>query len=108
MQIRFAQSRPSNDDALVLFASGSQRPDFDGLGAIGGALDRQRFEVFCYANVRRPDDVTRHLQGLADQWRDISRVPDDRAALPARGRRLGAGRVDLSQRGKGGAGARVI
>ena len=44
MQIRFAQSRPSNDDALVLFASGSQRPDFDGLGAIGGALDRQRFE----------------------------------------------------------------
>ena len=44
MQIRFAQTRPSNDDALVLFARGSQRPSFDGLGPVGGALDRQRFE----------------------------------------------------------------
>jgi predicted O-linked N-acetylglucosamine transferase (SPINDLY family) len=30
--------------------------------------DRQAVEVFCYAEVKRPDTVTAHLQGLADHW----------------------------------------
>ena len=30
--------------------------------------DRQAVEVFCYAEVKRPDKVTAHLQGLADHW----------------------------------------
>jgi protein O-GlcNAc transferase len=30
--------------------------------------DRQAVEVFCYAEVTRPDMVTAHLQGLADHW----------------------------------------
>ena len=30
--------------------------------------DRQAVEVFCYAEVTRPDTVTAHLQGLADHW----------------------------------------
>ena len=44
MQIRFAPSRPTSNDALVLFARGNQRPDFGGLGPVGEALDRQRFD----------------------------------------------------------------
>jgi protein O-GlcNAc transferase len=30
--------------------------------------DRQKVEVFCYAEVARPDLVTTRLQGLADRW----------------------------------------
>ena len=30
--------------------------------------DRQAVEVFCYAEVKRPDTVTAQLQGLADHW----------------------------------------
>lgn len=44
--------------------------------------DRDGFEVFCYANVARPDAVTRYLQGLADGWRDIhGRTDADVAAM---------------------------
>jgi predicted O-linked N-acetylglucosamine transferase (SPINDLY family) len=30
--------------------------------------DRQKVDVFCYAEVTRPDSVTTRLQGLADHW----------------------------------------
>ncbi len=33
--------------------------------------DHEAFEIFCYADVGNPDDVTRRLQPYADQWRDI-------------------------------------
>ena len=42
--------------------------------------DRERFEVFCYANVYRPDQTTARLQRLSDQWRDICGVGDEQAA----------------------------
>lgn len=42
--------------------------------------DRARFDVFCYANVRRPDAMTERLQGLSDHWRDIVRLEDDEVA----------------------------
>lgn len=38
--------------------------------------DRDAFEVFCYADIRRADEVTRRLQSSADTWRDITRLPD--------------------------------
>ena len=38
--------------------------------------DREKFEVYCYSDVARPDAVTAHLRGLADVWRDIAGVPD--------------------------------
>ena len=41
--------------------------------------DRDAFEVFCYSDVRQPDEVTARLTGLADVWRDTSRL--DAAAL---------------------------
>lgn len=33
--------------------------------------DRSRFEVYCYSNGVRPDEVTERLKGIADAWRDI-------------------------------------
>jgi predicted O-linked N-acetylglucosamine transferase (SPINDLY family) len=44
------------------------------------AHDRSAFEVFCYANVRRPDAVTDRLRVQSDCWRDISGLSDDAAA----------------------------
>jgi leucyl aminopeptidase len=48
MQIRFADSRPTGDYALVLPVSGKDRSTLASLGAaqkaVGAALDRQRFE----------------------------------------------------------------
>jgi predicted O-linked N-acetylglucosamine transferase (SPINDLY family) len=49
--------------------------------------DRTAVEVYCYSNVRQPDEVTREMQGLSDQWRDIAELGDDAAAsLVARDR----------------------
>lgn len=38
--------------------------------------DRQRFKIYCYANLFKPDDVTEQLKKQADAWRDISLMPD--------------------------------
>jgi len=42
--------------------------------------DRARWHVTCYANVARPDSITERLYPLADCWRDIAGMPDDRVA----------------------------
>ncbi|QXE86206.1 tetratricopeptide repeat protein [Geomonas nitrogeniifigens] len=42
--------------------------------------DRDRFEIFCYANVPTPDPTTRRLMGLTEQWRDIHGMADHNAA----------------------------
>ena len=42
--------------------------------------DRQAVEVFCYAEVMRPDAVTAHLQGLADHWLVTVGLSDDELA----------------------------
>src|SRR5918993_5522657 len=48
MQIRFADSRPTGDFALVLPVAGNLRPGIDGLGAakagVEAALKRSRFD----------------------------------------------------------------
>ena len=38
--------------------------------------DHARFEIFCYAQVPKPDAVTRRLQGYADHWRDTAALGD--------------------------------
>jgi predicted O-linked N-acetylglucosamine transferase (SPINDLY family) len=38
------------------------------------AHDRQAVEIFCYANVAKPDETTRRLQALADHWRPVDRL----------------------------------
>jgi protein O-GlcNAc transferase len=42
--------------------------------------DRQKVEVFCYAEVTRPDSFTARLQGLADHWRVTVGLSDQRLA----------------------------
>ncbi|NTV15188.1 MAG: tetratricopeptide repeat protein [Desulfobulbaceae bacterium] len=41
---------------------------------------REKLEIYCYANVGRPDLVTARLMTCADHWRDISRQSDQTVA----------------------------
>ncbi|MDD9925664.1 MAG: tetratricopeptide repeat protein [Rhodospirillaceae bacterium] len=40
--------------------------------------DASRFETFCYANMENPDDVTSRMQDLADNWRWVAGLDDDK------------------------------
>jgi predicted O-linked N-acetylglucosamine transferase (SPINDLY family) len=42
--------------------------------------DRSHFEVFCYANTMRIDEVTRRLMAAADHWVSIAEIGDSQAA----------------------------
>jgi protein O-GlcNAc transferase len=42
--------------------------------------DRNRFQIFCYSNVGRPDAYTQQFRDAVHGWRDITRVSDDCAA----------------------------
>ena len=44
------------------------------------AHDRDAFEVVCYADVARPDEVTKRLRSLADRWVDSRDRSDDEFA----------------------------
>lgn len=41
---------------------------------------RENFETFCYAKVKTPDETTRRLRLLADQWQDIYGWNPEKAA----------------------------
>jgi len=56
---------------------------------------RDRFEIYCYSNWAKPDEVTRRLRGLCERWRDIAGVDDARAAQMVREDRIDI-LVDLS------------
>ncbi len=60
------------------------------LRGVLAAHDRARVQVFCYANVDRPDAVTGELRSLADQWRSIVGLPDAEVA-----RQVTADRIDI-------------
>jgi len=38
--------------------------------------DSDRFEIFCYSDVKKPDAVTARLERMAGHWRDIEQLPD--------------------------------
>lgn len=42
--------------------------------------DHERFEIFCYANVLRPDSFTQRLKESADCWRDTAGWNDEEVA----------------------------
>jgi predicted O-linked N-acetylglucosamine transferase (SPINDLY family) len=42
--------------------------------------DRDKFTVYCYSNVARPDAVTDRLRGHSDHWREIARRDDHEVA----------------------------
>ncbi|MGA2584982.1 MAG: tetratricopeptide repeat protein [Tepidisphaeraceae bacterium] len=46
--------------------------------------DRTQFEIFCYANVRKPDAMTDKMKQQNDVWRDILPLSDDAAAKQIR------------------------
>jgi predicted O-linked N-acetylglucosamine transferase (SPINDLY family) len=48
--------------------------------AILRAHDRAAFEIFCYANVTKPDAVTERLKGLGHRWCDIAYLSDEQVA----------------------------
>jgi len=57
--------------------------------------DRRRFEVFCYSTLIREDDTTARFKALADNWRDISLLSEDRVVSMIRADRIDI-LVDLS------------
>lgn len=44
------------------------------------AHDRRRFEIFCYASVVAPDDMTERFQAESDTWRDVRGLSDEQVA----------------------------
>lgn len=47
---------------------------------IVGRHDRRRVEVYCYADVLWPDDLTAEFQRCADAWRDVRGMDDEALA----------------------------
>jgi len=50
--------------------------------------DHERFEVFCYAQVPRPDAMTKRFQAQADHWRSIVGLSDEQVAEQVRQDRI--------------------
>jgi predicted O-linked N-acetylglucosamine transferase (SPINDLY family) len=46
--------------------------------------DRKAFEIFCYADLRRPDAVTQRIRGYVDGWQSIVGMTDEEAARKIR------------------------
>ena len=44
------------------------------------AHDRNKVEVYCYAAVKRPDNITEQIRNLADHWRSVIGMPDGAVA----------------------------
>jgi protein O-GlcNAc transferase len=42
--------------------------------------DHRQFEIYCYANVARPDTLTERLRGQADMWRNTVGLSDQQVA----------------------------
>ena len=84
--------RPSGRRIRVGYLS----PDFRGhavasfIEPILAHHDRSRYQVFCYANLARPDQTTRRLMSLVEGWRDIYQLGDEEAA-----RAIAADRIDI-------------
>jgi len=45
------------------------------------AHDRTQLDIFCYADISRPDWATEEIKGLSDHWRDITQASDEAVAL---------------------------
>ncbi len=50
--------------------------------------DRREFEIFCYADVMRPDELTARFRSYADSWRDTTGVSHDQLAEQIRNDRI--------------------
>jgi len=52
--------------------------------------DRAQFEIFCYSDVEREDEVTREMRGFTDKWRETGKISDAELA-----QQIAADRVDI-------------
>ncbi len=43
-------------------------------------LDENTFQIYCYADVKKPDDFTKHFRSTVKNWRDINYLTDAEAA----------------------------
>ncbi len=48
------------------------------------AHDHENFEIYCYSDVARPDEITARLRPLADVWRSIAGLSDEQVAALVR------------------------
>jgi predicted O-linked N-acetylglucosamine transferase (SPINDLY family) len=46
--------------------------------------DREQFEITCYSQLSRADEIAAEFQRIAHRWRNISGVPDEQAAAQIR------------------------
>ena len=44
------------------------------------AHDRSKFEIFCYAEVKKPDEITKQIKKMCDGWRSTSGLSDKAVA----------------------------
>jgi predicted O-linked N-acetylglucosamine transferase (SPINDLY family) len=83
---KFIQPHLNNRDAERPLRVGYVSPDFRDhpvgrfLVSLLAAHDGNRFEVFCYSDVRRADRFTGLLRGHARQWRNTLGLADERMA----------------------------
>ena len=79
---RFANDRSPARRLRIGYVSGDFRQHPGGflLARVLEAHDRAGFEIFCYANQTKVDDMTRRLQGAADHWRPILGLSNAEAA----------------------------
>lgn len=81
---------PNDPDPARRIRLGYVSPDFrdhavaNMMGGVIAHHDRRRFEVFCYAEVSRPDHVTEALRAAADHWRSTVGLSDQEVAAMIR------------------------
>ncbi|MGA3066997.1 MAG: hypothetical protein ABSF29_09140 [Tepidisphaeraceae bacterium] len=63
--------------------------------------DHAQFEIYCYARVAKPDEVTAHLRTYADVWRDTLNQTDEEVARIVRQDKIDI-LVDLTMHMPGG------
>ena len=83
---KHAYTHPTTGDPGKRLRIGYVSPDFR-LHAVSFFIEpilrnhhRQQVEVFCYAEISRPDNVTTHLQAQADHWRSTIGLTDEALA----------------------------
>ncbi|WP_374350784.1 tetratricopeptide repeat protein [Chitinimonas sp.] len=77
-QFQFPNSREPGRKLRIGYVSGDFRQHSVGFFAepIICNHDKQRFEVYCYANLGHVDSVTQRIMAKADHWRWIADMPD--------------------------------
>lgn len=80
--LNFANDRNPHRKLRIGYLSGDFREHPVGRAVLPLLLhhDRERFEVFCYSDEERADDLTRRLRSLAHQWHEIGFVSNDATA----------------------------